>query len=189
MPTGRALDDARTLLLESGRRILAAEGAGALTSRSVTDRSGVAKGVLHRHFADFDAYLAALVAEDAERIRAIEPRAAGSAVDAVTDVIEQVFTPTTRALVALVISRDEVRRRVRAPGSYGIPLLMDATAVVIDVLAAGRDLGWLRPDAEVAALALALIGSAHLLYAGELGAFPDRAATHEVVESILVGSL
>ncbi|MBW9093866.1 TetR/AcrR family transcriptional regulator [Microbacterium jejuense] len=189
MPTGRALEDARSMLLETGRRILAAEGTGGLTSRSVTDRAGVAKGVLHRHFADFDAYLAALVTDDAARIRSIEPRSAGSTVDAVTDVVEQVFTPTTRALVALVISRDEVRRRVRSPGSYGIPLLMDATAVVMDVLAAGREVGWIRRDADVAALALALIGSAHLLYAGELGAFPDHSATHEVVESILVGSL
>ncbi|MBD3940914.1 TetR family transcriptional regulator [Microbacterium sp. NEAU-LLC] len=189
MPTGRALEDPRTVLLDAGRRLLATEGASAVTSRSVTIASGVAKGVLHRHFEDFDAYLATLVAEDAVRIRAIEPRAAGSAAAAVADVIEQIFTRTTLALIALVISRDEVRRRARADGAFGIPLLMDATAVVIDVLGAGREVGWIRQDADVPALSLALVGGAHLLYAGELGAFPERSAVHEVAESLLAGSL
>jgi len=188
MPTGRAIEDARTMLLDAGRRLLATEGPGALTSRSVAVASGVAKGVLHRHFDDFDAYLAALVIEDAVRIRRIEPRVAGSATDAVSDVVEQVFTPVTVALVALVISRDGVRRRARPAGAFGIPLLMDATTVVIDVLAAGRDVGWIRPDADIAALALALVGSAHLLYAGDRGAFPDHTALHEVVAAILAGS-
>ena len=188
MPTGRAIADARALLLDAGRRLLDSEGPHALSSRSVAVASGVAKGVLHRHFDDFDAYLAALVTEDADRIRRIEPRSARSAPDAVTDVLEQVFVPTTVGLVALVISRDDVRRRARPAGAFGIPLLMDATAVVIDVLAAGRDVGWIRADADVAALALALVGSTHLLYAGGRGAFPDHAAVHEVVTAILAGS-
>lgn len=188
MPTGRALEDPRALLLEAGRRLLATEGPGAITSRSVTVASGVAKGVLHRHFEDFDVYLATLVSDDAERIRGIEPRVAGSTADAVADVVQQVFTPVTVALVALVISRDGVRRRARRAGAFGIPLLMDATAVVVDVLAAGRDVGWIRPDADVAALALALVGSAHLLYAGDRGAFPDDDALREVVAAILAGS-
>ncbi|GAA5197713.1 TetR/AcrR family transcriptional regulator [Microbacterium jejuense] len=189
MPTGRALEDPRNVLLDAGRRLLATDGPNAVTSRSVTIASGVAKGVLHRHFEDFDAYLATLVIEDAARIQAIEPRVAVSAPAAVADVIEQVFTPTTLALIALVISRDDVRRQARSDGAYGIPLLMDATTVVVDVLAAGREVGWIRKDADIPALALALIGSAHLLYAGELGEFPDHSAVYEVAESILVGSL
>jgi AcrR family transcriptional regulator len=189
MPTGRALEDPRTVLLSAGRRLLETEGPSAVTSRSVTIASGVAKGVLHRHFEDFDAYLATLVAEDATRIRAIEPRVADSAPAAIADVIEQVFTRTTLALIALVISRDDVRRRARAAGAFGIPLLMDATAVVVDVLAAGREVGWIRRDADVPALSLALVGAAHLLYAGELGAFPDHSAVYEVAASILAGSL
>jgi AcrR family transcriptional regulator len=189
MPTGRVLEDPRNLLLAAGRRLLAADGPNAVTSRSVTIASGVAKGVLHRHFEDFDAYLATLVVEDAARIRAIEPRVAGSAPAAVADVIEQVFTPTTLALIALVIGRDDVRRRARPEGAYGIPLLMDATAVVVDVLAAGREVGWIRQDADLPALALGLVGSAYLLCAGGIGAFPDHSAVYEVAESILAGSL
>src|SRR5690349_11384480 len=98
MPTGHALQDARGVLLDAGRDVLATHGAAALTSRSVTEKSGVAKGVLHRHFEDFDAYVAALVADEAVRIQAIEPRVADSAAAATTDVIEQTFTSTMLGL-------------------------------------------------------------------------------------------
>ena len=188
MPTGRALEDARGLLLETGRRILAERGASALTSRSVTEASGVAKGVLHRHFDDFDAYTAVLAAGESVRIRGVEPRVAESAAAAVADVVEQVFTPTMLALVSLVIGRDGVRRRV-SDGSPGIPLLGDATSAIADVLAAGREVGWIRKDADVPVLALALAGSAYLLSAGASAALPEHGTVQEFVESILAASL
>src|SRR5271167_4725293 len=52
MPTGVAIRDPR----------------GGLTSRSVTAEAGVAKGVLHRHFADFDAFLVDLTLARIARI-------------------------------------------------------------------------------------------------------------------------
>nr|MDQ6938034.1 TetR family transcriptional regulator [Actinomycetota bacterium] len=55
MPTGVALRDAREQLFHAAERVLLRAGPNALTSRAVTTEAGVAKGVLHRHFADFDA--------------------------------------------------------------------------------------------------------------------------------------
>ncbi|MFB7890985.1 TetR/AcrR family transcriptional regulator [Microbacterium sp. NPDC056044] len=188
MPTGHAILGARGVLLDAGRGVLAAHGPTALTSRSVTEASGVAKGVLHRHFEDFDSYIAALVAEEVARIRAVEPRAAASAVTAITDVIEQTFTPTMLALVSLAIGRDGVRRRL-SDRSPGIPLLGDATAAIADILAAGREVGWVRKDADVPVLALALAGSIYLLSAGTSGALPAHDAVQEVVASILAASV
>jgi AcrR family transcriptional regulator len=43
-------------------------GTTALTSRAVTTEAGFAKGVLHRHFADFDAFLAELVLVHVEQV-------------------------------------------------------------------------------------------------------------------------
>lgn len=190
MPTGRALDDPRSLLLGAGRKVIEGEGAGALTSRAVAEVSGVAKGVLHRHFADFDSYLAALVDDEAARIRAIVPSRPGESVSwIVTDLLEQAFTQTMLGLVSIVISRDDVRRLVQDSGSGGIPLLSDATAMVARELGAMRVSGHLRLDADVSALALALVGTAHMLFAGELGGLPDRSAVYEVVESLTIGAV
>ncbi|MER7370837.1 TetR family transcriptional regulator, partial [Nonomuraea wenchangensis] len=51
MPTGVALRDVRQQLFDAAERVLLRAGATGLTSRAVTDEAGVAKGVLHRHFA------------------------------------------------------------------------------------------------------------------------------------------
>jgi AcrR family transcriptional regulator len=59
VPTGVAIQDAQ--LFAAAERVLLRGGPNGLTSRAVTTEAGCAKGVLHRHFADFDAFLAALV--------------------------------------------------------------------------------------------------------------------------------
>ena len=61
MPTGVHIRDVREQLFDAAERVLLRDGPSALTSRAVTTEAGVAKGVLHRHFADFDAFLAELV--------------------------------------------------------------------------------------------------------------------------------
>ena len=68
MPTGIHIIDAPRQLLDAAERVLLRDGPDALTSRAVTDEAGVAKGVLHRHFADFEDLLAALVVDRAARI-------------------------------------------------------------------------------------------------------------------------
>ena len=76
MPTGVALRDVRRQLFDAAERVLLRDGPSALTSRAVTDEAGCAKGVLHRHFEDFDAFLAELVYDRVTRIdlQAIELR-------------------------------------------------------------------------------------------------------------------
>src|ERR1700733_4162344 len=68
MPTGVAIRAPRGQLFEAAERILLRDGPGGLTSRSVTAEAGVAKGVLHRHFADFDDFLAELALARIARI-------------------------------------------------------------------------------------------------------------------------
>src|SRR6202012_5923194 len=57
MPTGVAIRDPRGQLFDAALRVLLRDGPAALTSRAVTAEAAVAKGVLHRHFAHFDAFL------------------------------------------------------------------------------------------------------------------------------------
>ena len=53
--------------------------------------------------------------------------------------------------------------------------------MIASYLRAERDLGRIAVDADVDTLALTLIGTAHLLFAGPGGATPDAGAVRKVV--------
>src|SRR5580700_4113260 len=72
VPTGVAIRDVRGQLFDAAERVLLRDGPGGLTSRAVTVEAGVAKGVLHRHFADFDEFLAELALDHVARSGALD---------------------------------------------------------------------------------------------------------------------
>ena len=194
MPTGVALRDPRAHLLAAAERILARDGAGALTSRAITDEAGVAKGVLHRHFADVDDLLMALVDNRVARIRQQSERlrasaGTGTVVGNVASALAEAIDPVAVGLIGLAISRDELRARLRRAGGTGLPTLPETTAMLVDYLRAERELGRLSAGADPAAFARILVGTGHLLFAGELGALPDSSAVEEVVETALIAAL
>jgi AcrR family transcriptional regulator len=193
MPTGVALRDARSQLLAAGQRVLLRDGPAGLTSRTVTDEAGVSKGVLHRHFTDFDDFLVTLVGE---RVAVVEALAAdlvaraGSAtvIRNLSTALGRLFDPTGLALVRLVLSRDQLRARLRTGSGQGIPILAEAVEGLGGYLLAEQRAGRIRAGAAPAALARALIGTGHLLFEGELGGLPDESAVDEVVATIVVGA-
>lgn len=189
MPTGVAIRDVREQLFAAAERILLRDGANALTSRAVTAEAGVAKGVLHRHFADFDAFLADLVLD---RIRQIERDATalrdaagtGSVVNNLVGALLDVFGTVAIAVVALITSRDELRSRLKRERPKGVPVLADATAMLKGYLTAEWERGRLAADADLDVLALTLIGAAHLLYAGS-PALVQEEAVHRIVTTVM----
>ena len=192
MPTGVHLRDARQQLFDAAERVLLRDGPNGLTSRAVTDEAGCAKGVLHRHFDDFDAFLAELVLD---RIRRLDERAdalraaagTGTLTDNVTEALTDLFGSVAVAMVGLVTSRDGLRARLRRTTPTGIPLLTEATAMIAAYLTAERDLGRIPADAEVDTLAPTLVGTGHLLFADRNGTPPGPAAVRKVVASIVPG--
>ncbi|MER6505394.1 TetR family transcriptional regulator [Nonomuraea sp. NPDC001636] len=194
MPTGIALRDVREQLFDAAERILLRDGPNALTSRAVTTEAGCAKGVLHRHFADFDAFLAELVTD---RIRRVEAQSAalrasagtGTVVGNLTLALLELFGSVAVAVVSLVISRDGLRARLRQAGSAGLPLLGEATTMIAAYLAAEREMGRIAADADVDALALTLIGSAHLLFAGREDDPPDAAVVEWIVTTAMADAI
>ncbi|MCX5536214.1 TetR family transcriptional regulator [Streptomyces sp. NBC_00006] len=194
MPTGVAIRDVREQLFDAAERVLMRDGAAALTSRAVTTEAGCAKGVLHRHFADFDAFLADLVIDRAGRM---EERAAAlvaaagtrTVVDLLTNALTDLFTPVVVAMVGLLTFRDGLRARLRAAGRPGVTVLSDATAMLRSYLEAERQAGRLTPDTDIDSLGLTLIGSGHLLYANREDGPPAEADVRRVVTSAVAGAL
>ncbi|MBW8819442.1 MAG: TetR family transcriptional regulator [Streptomyces sp.] len=190
MPTGIAIRDVREQLFDAAERILLRAGANALTSRAVTTEAGVAKGVLHRHFEDFDAFLADLVLDRIGRIEARsralrESAGTGTVVDNLTAALTELFGTIALRIVGLVIARDALRARLREARGGGVPVLREATAMVAGYLAAERDLGRVPADADVDLLAPALIGAAHLLFADTEGATPGDGEVRRVVATVV----
>ncbi|MGW4090650.1 TetR/AcrR family transcriptional regulator [Nocardia sp. NPDC004750] len=194
MPTGVALRDVREQLFDAADRILLRDGPSALTSRAVTAEAGCAKGVLHRHFTDFDDFLAELATA---RIVAIERRAAalresagsGAVVEHLTTALTDVFSPVTTAIVGLITFRDELRARLRRDRPTGVPVLAEATAMIAGYLTAERDLGRIAATADVDSLAPMLIGTAHLLFADRDAGPPSREAVGGAVSAVVAGVL
>ncbi|RFU40831.1 TetR/AcrR family transcriptional regulator [Actinomadura logoneensis] len=167
MPTGVAIRDPRQHLFDAAERVLLAAGPNALTSRAVTAEADVAKGVLHRHFADFDAFLAELVEDRTRRVEAdraalVAAAGTGEVVGNLTAAITALFSPVAVAMVALVTSRDGLRARLRAAGLPGLPVLTQGTAMIAEYLEAERAAGRVAPGASADTLALMLVGSAHM---------------------------
>ena len=125
MPTGVAIRDVREQLFAAAERVLLRDGPHALTSRAVTAEAGVAKGVLHRHFADFDAFLAELVLDRIGRIdgqgAALRDAAGtGTVAGNLTSALTDLFGSVAVAIVALITFRDDLRARLRQAGHAGV---------------------------------------------------------------------
>jgi AcrR family transcriptional regulator len=190
VPTGVHIRDPREQLFDAAERVLLRDGPHALTSRAVTTEAGCAKGVLHRHFADFDGFLTELVADRVARIdgqTAVLRAAAGTGtvVDNLVGALTELFGSVAVAIVALITFRDDLRARLREIRPTGVPVLAEATAMLAAYLVDEQALGRVPPDADVHTLAATLIGAGHLLFAGREGTPPDTAAVRRTVRTVL----
>lgn len=194
MPTGIRLSDPRQQLFDAAERVLLRDGPHALTSRAVTDEAGCAKGVLHRHFADFDGFLTELVLDRSERLAEVSATLINSVgQDTVaanlTTALQEFFGPVPVAIIPLIIIRDDLRSRLRSarPGG-GAGILGQLTRAVADYLTAERDRGRLAADIDIDSVTLSLVGGGNLL-ATEEGGLPRREAVHKLVTAAIADAV
>lgn len=192
MPTGVAIRDAREQLFDAAERVLLRDGPNALTSRAVTTEAGCAKGVLHRHFADFDAFLAELVLDrigrmDNQAAALRNSAGAGTVTGNLTGELMALFGSVAVAIVGLVTSRDDLRARLRQARPTGVPVLTEAAAMIASYLTVERELGRIAADADIDTLAPTLIGALHMLFADRKGTPPETGAVHKVVTAVIAG--
>jgi AcrR family transcriptional regulator len=192
VPTGVAIRDVREQLFDAAERVLLRDGPNALTSRAVTTEAGVAKGVLHRHFADFADFLAELVLDrinrmDAEAAALRNSAGTGTVAGNLTGALTALFGSVAVAIVALITFRDDLRARLRQARPAGVPVLTEATAMIASYLTAERELGRITADADVDTLAPTLIGAGHLLFADREGTPPEAGAVRKMVTTVMAG--
>jgi AcrR family transcriptional regulator len=190
VPTGVPIRDLREQLFDAAERVLLRDGPAALTSRALTTEAGLAKGILHRHFPDFDTFLAALVLARLERIeaRSAELRAAAGTAAVAENLalaLADVLQPGAMQIISLACSRQTLRERLRLTTPAGIPLLVETTKMVAAYLTAERGAGRIALAANVDTLAMLLVGSAYLLAAGHNNGPPDPDDLRALVATVI----
>jgi hypothetical protein len=100
------------------------------------------------------------------------------------------FGPVPAAIIPLIISRDELRARLRlaTPGG-GIAILAQASSAIAAYLAAERDLGRIADDADIDSVTLSLVGGGHLLFADLDNGPPTTAAVEKFVTAVIADVL
>jgi len=104
-----------------------------------------------------------------------------------TGALMDVFGSVAAAIVGLLIFRDDLRAVLRRAGLRGVPVAAEAADMIRSYLAAERDRGRIAADADVHALALTLIGTAHMMFADRPDV-PDAAAVENLITTIMAGS-
>ncbi|MFC9058767.1 TetR/AcrR family transcriptional regulator [Streptomyces sp. NPDC057074] len=195
MPTGVHLRDARQQLFDAAERVLLRDGPSGLTSRAVTEEAGYAKGVLHRHFVDFDAFLTDLVLDRAARLETRasalrESSGTGTVAENLTDALVTLFGPVPMAIIPLITFRDELRARLRQarPGG-GTAILGQVTAAISAYLADERALGRVAADADIDSLTLSLVGGGHLVLTDRGPGPPATEAVNKLVTAVIADAV
>ncbi len=151
-------------MFAAAETVILRDGAGALRGRAVTAQAGVATGLLHAHFGDFDAFLEAYVV-DRSFLLAGESAALAQGVaedgrsvsDALADGLAALPRREAGALVRLLAARPDLVARAadtlgeEASGFAGV------TGAVAERLTAERAAGRLAPGAAPAPLAYAVV--------------------------------
>lgn len=165
MPRGVAIDGARQRLFSAAEAVILRDGVVGLKGRAVTAQAGVATGLLHAHFGDFEGFLAAyavdrsflLAAELGDGTRSEPEATVAESICAQLDALPQ---PTATAFARLLAARPDLRERAaevlgaEAAGFEGV------TAAVADELAAEVRGGRLRAGTHAGDLAYAAVGAA-----------------------------
>ncbi|MEW2418017.1 TetR family transcriptional regulator [Streptomyces sp. NPDC046866] len=166
-PRGVAIPDLRERLFDAAERVLARDGAAALTSRAVTAEAGCAKGVLHTHFAGLDEFVADLVLDrftrTAAQAAALPAKAGSGSVAGNLLHLASAVLGLDPGVVGLAVTRPAAALRVREAWAAGAPGFDAIQSSIETYLDGERRLGRVAEGLDCGSVALALVGTLHHL--------------------------
>jgi AcrR family transcriptional regulator len=166
VPRGVAIPDPREALFQATDGLLSREGPEGLTSRSVTDEAGCAKGVLHNHFGDFDQFLLEYTLDRISRTAQLAwklPERCGKASVAanLTAAVMDLFGPNILGLSNLLASRSSLLAKLQESGQATTSAFAGIERAFSAYLEAEKGLGRMSPDADTEMMAFTLLGAVH----------------------------
>ncbi|NYV73752.1 TetR/AcrR family transcriptional regulator [Streptomyces sp. UH6] len=191
-PRGVAIPDLRERLFAAAERVVARDGAAALTSRAVTAEADCAKGVLHTHFSGLDEFVAELVldrfARSARQAEALHTKVGQATVaENLREVVGALLDSLPPAVVGLAMTRPKAASHTRQGFQSGAPAFDAIQHAVTGYLEAEQRDGRIPADSDAAAIALALVGTTHHLLMTR-GTAPDTAVTVRRLLAVLLDS-
>ena len=189
-PRGVAIPDLRERLFDAAERVVARDGAAALTSRAVTNEAGCAKGVLHTHFASLDEFVADLVLDRFARASAVAealpPRAGTGTVAENLMAVASAVLSLDPGVVGLAVTRPAASQRIREAWRTGAPGFGVVQESLEDYLREERRLGRIAAGADPQSVALALVGTLHhLLMTDGAGGSDARDRVERLVHALV----
>ena len=186
-PRGLAIPDVHEQLFQAAERLLLRHDAADLSGRAVTREAGLAVGLLHNHFGNFDDFLSAFVLDRLRRAaigfgdlpsRAGRGTVASNLADAALSMLGQ----DTLALSRLVASRPSVlARSIHAHTAAAHPRWL-LEAAVLNYLQRERQFERVEDDADIEAAAVALVATVHQLLLMPRG---DEHVADEVLRRVI----
>ncbi|OXM73041.1 TetR family transcriptional regulator [Amycolatopsis sp. KNN50.9b] len=187
----------REAVLAAAEEILAEAGVARLSTKEIARRAGVAESSIFYHFGDRLGLLRAVVHLHLPRYKEVAAEVGrraghGSVRDNLVELLDSLEAFYTRItpVLAVVQADHELRDLFTKRSAEADIGPRRGLAPVVDYLARERDLGRVRADADLDAVALIILGTAHQRAVYRvLGGTPGVAGTAQVVETLLPGLL
>jgi AcrR family transcriptional regulator len=180
----------RSSLIEHARRLIARDGAAALTMRALAAEAGCAVGLPYKIFADRHEIVVAIVHTELDRLRAacdeLVERAGGGTIGGNLMWFAEVFLDSPAvALTQEVLADEALRRSVTATAHESGMGPSAFPGVLSRYLAAEKRAARVAPDVDEHAFGFLLAGALHnLLVAGEAWPRPTRPELERILTAI-----
>lgn len=185
----QAASELRASLVEVAQRLVASEGAAALTMRTLATEAGCAVGLPYKVFASRDELVVELISTEFVELRArfdqlVADAGTGSVADNLGRYAELLLGSPAAALAHEIAHNEELSLAIDAKaGETGLVAALETT--VADYLAAEKRLGRIDPEVDEQAFGFLVSGAVHnLLASGKQYPRPSQQQLEQMLAAV-----